>query len=76
MHTLMHYSGILTMVHRHPDPHLRPSFDDVIMILGDDSTILNIPEDALTSHPQAGVLGAPLEAGHNMYYSMQKTYLK
>ena len=37
--------------------------------------VLNIPEEDSSSNPLAGVLGAPLEAGENMYTSVQKRYI-
>lgn len=35
-----------------------------------------IPEGDLSTHKHAGVLGASLEAGLEMYKDLQKTYLK
>ena len=37
--------------------------------------ILQVPEDARLTHPQAGNLGAPLEAGEKMYIDLQKSYV-
>ena len=37
--------------------------------------VLNIPEEDSSSNPLAGVLGAPLEAGENMYTGVQKRYI-
>ena len=34
----------------------------------------SIPLEALDSHPLAGVLGSPLEAGENMYLDLQSQY--
>ena len=36
--------------------------------------MLSVPDEAHLTHPQAGVLGAPLEAGENMYIDLQKRY--
>ena len=36
--------------------------------------VLNIPEEDSSTNPLAGVLGAPLEAGENMYSELQKRY--
>ena len=33
----------------------------------DQAFVLHVPEEAASTHPQAAVLGAPLEAGENMY---------
>ena len=36
--------------------------------------VLKITDEARLTHLQAGTLGAPLEAGENMYIDLQKTY--
>ena len=62
-------------LYRHPIPRERPSFDNVMLILlKNDETLLTIPEDALSSHPQAGVLGGTLKAGELMYLKIQTKY--
>ena len=62
-------------LYRHPIPRERPSFDNVMLILlKNDETLLTIPEDALSSHPQAGVLGGTLKAGEFMYLKIQTKY--
>jgi len=38
--------------------------------------VLAIPKDARATHAQARVLGAPLEAGEQMYHDLQQTYLE
>eukprot|EP00731_Ephydatia_muelleri_P014771 Em0008g491a len=59
-----------------PDDHARPSFRDIHMSLSQDQAfVLHVPEEAASTHPQAAVLGAPLEAGENMYPELQKSYL-
>eukprot|EP00731_Ephydatia_muelleri_P014776 Em0008g496a len=59
-----------------PDDHARPSFRDIHMSLFQDQDfVLHVPEEAASTHPQAAVLGAPLEAGENMYIELQKSYL-
>ena len=61
---------------RCPDDHARPSFRDIHMSLSQDQAfVLHVPEEAASTHPQAAVLGAPLEAGENMYIELQKSYL-
>ena len=46
------------------------------MSLSQDQTfVLQVPEEAASTHPQAAILGAPLEAGENMYIELQKSYL-
>ena len=50
----------------------RPTFRDLLLALVENETVvLHIPPEAMNSHPQAGVLGAPLEAGENMYKDTQ-----
>ena len=58
------------------DSHNRPQFRDIHLILSqNDEHVLKIPDKDLQTHSQAGVLGAPLEAGENMYIDIQKTYV-
>ena len=60
---------------RHPETSLRPGFRDIVLTLvGSEQMVLNIPEEDSSSNPLAGVLGAPLEAGENMYTDLQKRY--
>eukprot|EP00731_Ephydatia_muelleri_P029674 Em0021g197a len=59
-----------------PETHLRPSFRDIhLRLCQDENTLLRIPNEALLSSPQAGLLGAPLEAGEKMYLDLQKYYV-
>ena len=61
---------------RHPDSSLRPGFRDLLLaLLQNVEVVLAIPEDAQTAHAQASVLGAPLEAGEQMYRDLQQTYM-
>ena len=60
---------------RHPETSFRPAFRDVVLTLvGSEQMVLNIPEVDSSTNPLAGVLGAPLEAGENMYTDLQKRY--
>ena len=43
-------------------------------LLEHEDSLLHIPPEALSSHSQAGMLGAPLEAGALMYTDTQKVY--
>ena len=62
---------------RHPDHSSRPVFREIsLAFLVKKDIILHIPEEALETHKQAGVLGAPIEAGDKMYEDLQKTYLE
>ncbi|KAL5491565.1 hypothetical protein EMCRGX_G016873 [Ephydatia muelleri] len=65
-----------TMIHCWgPDHNARPSFRDIHMSLFQDQDfVLHVPEEAASTHPQAAVLGAPLEAGEKMYIELQKSY--
>ena len=61
---------------RHPKTSLRPAFRDIVLTLvGSEQMVLNIPEEDSSTNPLAGVLGAPLEAGENMYTGVQKRYI-
>ena len=63
------------MFGRHPDPKKRPGFNDIMLVLlRNDQSLLEIPEEDCSSHPQAGVLGASLETGENMYKTLQNMY--
>ena len=54
----------------------RPKFSDLALILvGDRKEVLAIPREELATHPLAGVLGAPLEAGEGMYLDLQNRYV-
>ena len=62
--------------YRNPETSHRPAFRDIIIaLLENEDSILEIPSDALSSHRQAGVLGAPLEAGEAMYRELQGMYM-
>ena len=53
----------------------RPSFRDLLLALLDDlKVVLSIPQEALDTHSNAGVLGSPLEAGEDMYRDLQYRY--
>ena len=53
----------------------RPEFREVLLsLLGNPEEMTSIPLEALDSHPLAGVLGSPLEAGENMYSDLQSQY--
>jgi hypothetical protein len=59
---------------RHPTPSARPNFSEVLASLLKDN-VLSIPRADKRSHPDAGMLGANLEAGLEMYKDLQNTYL-
>ena len=72
---------------RHPNKNLRPSFSDLHTSLSDHTLSLGIKEEChtvserpdqplpLPLHPQAHTIGAPLEAGKELYNDLQKTYI-
>ena len=71
--TIICYTFVLQ---RHPETVFRPSFRDIVITLnGSKEKVLNIPEEDSSTNPLAGVLGAPLEAGENMYSELQKRYV-
>ncbi len=49
--------------------------DTVLTLVGNKERVLNIPEEDSATNPLAGVLGAPLEAGENMYSQLQRRYI-
>ncbi len=60
---------------RHPDKSSRPSFTEVLEALSEPETDLlcwSVEDTAV--QPQAAVLGAPLEAGVDLYPELQRTY--
>eukprot|EP00731_Ephydatia_muelleri_P015152 Em0008g872a len=58
-----------------PETCSRPTFRDIYLSLYQSTEfVLKVPDDARLTHPQAGVLGAPLEAGEKMYIDLQKIY--
>ena len=60
---------------RHSESSQRPGFRDIVlMLVGSEKMVLSIPEEDSSTNPLAGVLGAPLEAGKNMYSQLQNRY--
>ena len=63
------------LYYRHPDKSSRPSFTEVVEALSEpEIDLLCWSEEDTAVHPQAAVLGAPLEAGVNLYPELQGTY--
>ncbi|XP_064386571.1 uncharacterized protein LOC135335087 [Halichondria panicea] len=59
----------------HSENSQRPAFRDVVLSLArGEEMVLSIPEEDSSTNPLAGVLGAPLEAGENMYSQLQSRY--
>ena len=46
----------------------------LLSLLGDDNSLLMVPEEDKATHSLAGVLGSPLKAGYSMYLSEQHRY--
>ena len=58
---------------------MRPSFSDLHVSLSDHSLSLRMRENEEVDdqlHPQAYMLGVPLEAGNELFRDLQKTYLQ
>ena len=67
---------VLFALYRNPQSRERPDFSGIMLVLlKTNKSICVIPEKELGTHPQAGVLGAPLEAGEGMYIDLQKLYI-
>ena len=65
----------LNFIRRAKDPSSRPEFRGVLLsLLENKGLVLKIPLEDMSSHPLAGVLGAPLVAGHKMYTTAQNRY--
>eukprot|EP00731_Ephydatia_muelleri_P014959 Em0008g679a len=60
-----------------PATHSRPLFGDIYQSLcQSEELVLAIPCDVHLIHPNAGMVGASLEAGENLYIELQKSYLQ
>lgn len=61
---------------RHPAPSTRLAFKDILAaLLHDEAKVLDIPVEDASTHEQASLLGAPLEAGESMYSDLQQLHL-
>ena len=64
--------------HRDPDKSSRPTFPQLSQELSQNphsTGLLKVGGDNTNKpHPQADVLGAPLEAGHSLYTNLQHSY--
>ncbi len=62
---------------RHPQAGSRLSFSDLLQSLSRPETeLLHWTGEDTKTHPQAAVLGAPLEAGKDLYPDLQRAYVK
>ena len=61
---------------RNADRPSRPDFAELVRVLSSPVTdLLSWSEEDMRVHPQAAVLGAPLEAGKDLYPELQRTYM-
>ncbi|KAL5491368.1 hypothetical protein EMCRGX_G016647 [Ephydatia muelleri] len=59
-----------------PATHSRPLFGDIYWSMcQSEELVLATPSDVHLIHPKAGMVGASLEAGENLYSELQKSYL-
>ena len=64
------------VAYRNPDKSARPQFREIVQTLSQsEDELLFVPEGVTRAHPQASVLGAPLEAGRDLYTQLQNTYM-
>ena len=74
--TLISHNGSTIILYRHPTAADRPNFRELVLALtGEKGQVLLIPQPDGDSHPLARVLGAPFEAGKNMYKDLQNKYI-
>ena len=63
-------------MYRNSHRYERPSFQELLLsLLGQEEQVLEIPAKDASSHVQAGILGAPLEAGKDMYSELRQQHL-
>ena len=69
----LHFCCVLCC--RHPDSHSRPSFPSLCQTLAEEAgSLLELIEPNDQDPSQASLLGAPLQAGSELYLELQKTY--
>ena len=69
------FSVVVCIMCRHPDKHCRPTFPSLCQSLAEEAgSLLQLIEGDDQGHPQASLLGAPLEAGALLYPDLQNTY--
>ena len=62
---------------RNPEPESRPTFPDILTVLQrpDFKLLTWTAEDVVAYTEEARTLGAPLEAGEELYTDIQRTYV-
>ncbi|KAL5491175.1 hypothetical protein EMCRGX_G016415 [Ephydatia muelleri] len=69
--------GCPQLIYQNPETHSRPLFGEIYQSLcQSEELVLAIPSDVHLIHPNAGMVGASLEAGENLYIELQKCYLQ
>ena len=64
-------------MHRNPDKNSRPTFSAIVEVLNKpEEVLLHWSEEDRMVHPQASVLGAPLDAASKLYLQLQRQYLQ
>ena len=67
---------LLYLYYRNADKSSRPDFAELVQALSSPVTdLLSWSEEDMRVHPQAAVLGAPLEAAKYLYPELQGTYM-
>ena len=62
-------------MYRNPTTGERPKFRELLLpLISDQETAIAIPQEDLATQQLAGALGAPLEAGGEMYKDLQLKY--
>ena len=69
----LHSPFFPSLLYRHPEKSSRPSFLTLCDDLNDES-LLQLRNEENDCHPQANLLGGPLEAGKFLYADLQKKY--
>jgi len=66
----------LFLYSRHPDTESRPTFSKLHEALSQpEAKLLGWSEKDKKVHPQAAVLGAPLECGKDLYLELQEMHI-
>ena len=71
----MHQTLTPCSIFRHPVAAARPKYRDILTILlQDERKLLDIPVEDASTHSEACLLGASMEAGKRMYIPLQHCY--
>ena len=66
---------LIIIINRHPVAGARPKYRDILTsLLQEEKRVLDIPIEDASTHPEACLLGAPMEAGKDMYLGLQHCY--